>query len=276
MLLRKNFDFLFISVSTFICLVFQHATNLQSKATHEQNFEEIVKVSVNNKVIELTSTWDKRIWFFTSADNPITSLDGLNVNEIACFGAEHWNRFFDFLDAAGIKYKERSMNLTSPNLVEFKNTQNPIRLYITWSKYKSQLKGAVRVEFVKKETFAFKDTSKIKIDGLFYLNNESLPVWLVPQATGMWGISFETAKQGAHAKVKMEDGSTVNLSFTMEPGRICSLNVKTEKSTYTVRKLPDGSISLVLLSKQLFADRFKLAVILKGPNNFEIFFIEPE
>ena len=164
MLLKKYYVFYAVGIYILICFMFQNVTSLQGQTTQEKKSKEIANVAVNRKVLDLINSWDNKIWFFTSSANPITSLDSLNANEIACFGAEHWDRFIEFLDAAGIKYKEQFINLESPNLVKFdKNT----RLYITWSDYESRLSGASRVLFVEKEEIALlrpdSDTLKLLV-----------------------------------------------------------------------------------------------------------------
>jgi len=116
----------------------------------ETGSTETVKVGVSKDVLDLIKTWDKRIWFFTSKENPIKSLDGLKKDDIlACWGAELIGRVFNFLDAAGIKYKDKSMRIIGTGNPIFSGMENPPLLFTTWSGYEPALKGAIRVEFIE-------------------------------------------------------------------------------------------------------------------------------
>lgn len=133
----------FFSVSTIYCQV--------SKQKGKQSTN-VVYVKTNKKVLQLIQTWNEKIWFFTSKTNPIKSLAGLNKGDIAGYGAEHMSRFFDFLDAAGIKYEQRSMNILGTGYPIFSGMENPPRLFITWSAYAKDLKGGVRVKFIGQDS----------------------------------------------------------------------------------------------------------------------------
>ena len=56
------------------------------------------EIKVEKKVIELLNTWNKDIWFFTSKNNPIRTLDNLKKEDFACWGAELIQKVFAFLD----------------------------------------------------------------------------------------------------------------------------------------------------------------------------------
>jgi len=112
---------------------------------------EIVKVKAKKKVLALIKTWDEKIWFFTSKENPIKSLNGLKKDEIACWGAEHIERVFDFLDAVGIKYEDKAMRVIGTGNPIFSGMKNPPRLFITWSDYAQHLKGGIKVIFIEEQ-----------------------------------------------------------------------------------------------------------------------------
>lgn len=149
MFAKRYYILLSMSILQFNFILFLNIINTHGQNDQNKEPIETVKVKANKKVIKLIKTWDKNIWFFTSKDNPIRSLDNLKNNEIACWGAEHWNRYFAFLDAAGIKYEEKSLNILGTGNPIFSGMSNPPRLYFTWSNYASHLKGAVKVEFVE-------------------------------------------------------------------------------------------------------------------------------
>ncbi|MBU1712100.1 MAG: hypothetical protein KKD47_03250 [Proteobacteria bacterium] len=110
---------------------------------------ETIKVKVSSKVLKAINSWNQKVWFFTSKSNPIKSLVGLKKDEVACWGVEHSERLFEFFNAAGIKYEDKSFHIIGTGNHIFDGMDNPPRLFITWSNYALDLKGAVRVIFVE-------------------------------------------------------------------------------------------------------------------------------
>lgn len=103
-----------------------------------------VSLKANKDVIDLIKTWDERIWFFTSKNNPIKSLEGLKAEDIACYGGELMGHIEKFYKVLGIKEGELVLVQGTEDIFRDKN---PPSLFITWSKYDSTLGGGIRVEF---------------------------------------------------------------------------------------------------------------------------------
>lgn len=106
-----------------------------------------LEVKAGKKVVDLVKTWDESIWFFTSKENPIQSLD-LKEGDVACWGVEHFSRVQAFLEAAGLG-KDKGVRVIGTGNAIFSGMENPPRLFITSSKNASELKGAIRVVFVE-------------------------------------------------------------------------------------------------------------------------------
>jgi hypothetical protein len=109
-----------------------------------------VKVPASAPVMAAIGAFDSSIWFFTSSDNPITTLDGLKKEEVSCWGAELIANVFSFLDAAGVKYEDKGLRIIGTGNGIYNGRPNPPKLFITWSKYSNDLTGAARVMFVDK------------------------------------------------------------------------------------------------------------------------------
>jgi hypothetical protein len=83
----------------------------------------VVKVVVGKEVLDLLSRWDAEakgvlsvpttrpriswpICFYTSAANPIASLEGLTPEDVRCWGGELMDHYIDFMAAAGIRNQD--------------------------------------------------------------------------------------------------------------------------------------------------------------------------
>lgn len=122
-----------------------------------------------------------------------------------------------------------------------------------------------------------KEKNKIRVDDFFYLNGKSIPIYLT-NSEDIW--KFDLPKQPeAEAKVPIEHDAT--LTIKSKYGGNFDFSIKGDKPIkITVRKLPNGKFSAVLLSKNLYAERFRLvyahqAIINSNtPINSFLFFIE--
>ncbi len=95
-------------------------------------------------------TWDKKIVFFTSAVNPITSLNGFPEDAVAMWGGELFENYKRFFRTVG-EPREKGRVIGD---VENIFTKNPeVRFFITWEqleKYVVGTGGGVRVRFEPK------------------------------------------------------------------------------------------------------------------------------
>jgi hypothetical protein len=106
-----------------------------------------VTVKANKQVVELVKTWDPDINFYTSKKNPLTSIEGLRQEGIACWGRELIPNIQAFYDAAGVqKSYGDAVQVVGPDNPIFVVERGP-RLYLISSKYASRLKEAVKVRF---------------------------------------------------------------------------------------------------------------------------------
>lgn len=105
------------------------------------------ELKVSAAVMDLVSTWDEEIWFYTGRANPIQSLGGLNHTDIACGGMEFFEDVLALYTIIGIESGEVHVVMTGNPI--FSGMENPPKLYINWSNQKPNLEGAVRVILVK-------------------------------------------------------------------------------------------------------------------------------
>lgn len=108
-----------------------------------------VKVLAKKAIIDEVSRWDKRIWFFTSAKDPIKTLEGLKTDELAGWGLEILTHIK--------KFREMTTGVKGVRGIQMIGTGNPIftgpnppRVFTTWSGQEKNLPGAARIEFVAK------------------------------------------------------------------------------------------------------------------------------
>jgi hypothetical protein len=105
-----------------------------------------LRVEVAPAVAELVQAWDSTIWFFTPSANPIRSLEGLRTSDIACWGAENFQRMKDLFSVLGLEGEGvRVVGVGSHN-----DVAPPLRLYVTWARYAPHLRGMTRVLLVAK------------------------------------------------------------------------------------------------------------------------------
>jgi len=111
----------------------------------------VVRIEVDKKVLDLINSWDKKICFFTSKDNPLRSLEGLKKEDIAAWGVELFKNVEDLykvlgIEGGGVKFFGNINEI-------FSGMKNPPRLFITcWADFEPDLKGSVRVEFKERKS----------------------------------------------------------------------------------------------------------------------------
>lgn len=115
--------------------------------------EDFVTVKVSQKVMKELASWDKEIVFYTSARNPITSLNGLLDNEIAMWGSIGLVKYYQKLFHAVGEPKEREEGYTRVSFIgdvanAFTKSQRR-RLFITLGECEDIVKtgGGVRIHF---------------------------------------------------------------------------------------------------------------------------------
>ena len=107
-----------------------------------------VRVKANKEVVNLVKTWDKNITFYTSKKDPLTTIEGLRQNEIACWDWRFADKIQAFYVAAGTnRTYGNAVQLIPPSGVAFAN--NFPRLYLTSTSEEPKLKDAVRVVFTE-------------------------------------------------------------------------------------------------------------------------------
>jgi len=109
----------------------------------------VVTVAVDQAVLDLVADWDKDIRFFTSAENPIKTFDGLQWTDIACWGVELFKKVKALYKAIGIQETEDT-GVRVVGTGAYDSTEQ--RLFITWAKYGPELagKGAALVQLTAK------------------------------------------------------------------------------------------------------------------------------
>ena len=110
----------------------------------------VVRIEVDKKVLDLINSWDKKICFFTSKDNPLRSLEGLKKEDIAAWGVELFKNVEDLckvlgIEGGGVKFFGNINEISS-------GMKSPPRLFITWAGFEPDLKGSVRVEFKERKS----------------------------------------------------------------------------------------------------------------------------
>ncbi|MBC8484852.1 MAG: hypothetical protein H8D45_02275 [Bacteroidetes bacterium] len=115
-----------------------------SQSGPEKGTSPFVQIEVDTNVYNVVNSWDKKIWLFTSKDNPLKSFEGLQQKDIAAWGLELMQRVQNLYKALGIK--ETGVNLIGTGNPIFSGMENPPRLFITWSGQESNLPGAIRIE----------------------------------------------------------------------------------------------------------------------------------
>ncbi len=106
----------------------------------------VITVKSNKKVVALVKTWEPKVSFYTSRQNPLKTIEGLKQEEIAWWGPELAMQIKSFYDAAGIskRYGNAVQLITPPNL---KLAKGSPRLFLTWANNAPRLKDAVMVRF---------------------------------------------------------------------------------------------------------------------------------
>jgi len=109
--------------------------------------ESKVSVKANKDVVSLVKSWDPKLAFYTSKNDPLKSVEGLRQGEIACFGPEISDHIQAFYNAAGIKKEYgNAVQVAAPSTLSFAAKDAP-RLFLTWSSYGPKMKDAVKVSF---------------------------------------------------------------------------------------------------------------------------------
>jgi hypothetical protein len=107
----------------------------------------IVIVKVSPEVMKELSSWDERIVFFTSVEDPITSLNGLSEDEIAMWGFELFENYKQLCRAVG-EPKETGRIIGDVTTIFMKNPE--LRLFITWDEFEKDIVrtgGGIRIRF---------------------------------------------------------------------------------------------------------------------------------
>jgi len=107
----------------------------------------VMKVEVDSGVLELLKKWDPNIWFFTPADKPVGSLEGLGSKDFACWGIEHFGQMRNLFNLLAIE--DEGIGLLSD--IPYNEEPDKPRVYVTWAKYAPRLKNTVRIEFIEKK-----------------------------------------------------------------------------------------------------------------------------
>ena len=107
----------------------------------------VVIVKVSPEVMEELSSWDTDIAFFTSAQNPITSLKGLSEDEIAMWGFELFGNYQQLFQVVGEPKEKGNVIGDVANIF----TKNPdLRLFITSKEFEEDVVGSgggIKVQF---------------------------------------------------------------------------------------------------------------------------------
>lgn len=101
-------------------------------------------IEVEKKVMDVVKTWDKDIRMFTSKAKPLRSFRDLRQRDIAAWGAELMPNVNQLYKALSIT--EEGVRIIGTGNAIFAGMDNSPRLFITWSKFEPDLKGAVRIE----------------------------------------------------------------------------------------------------------------------------------
>ena len=115
----------------------------------------VVTIEVGDEVLSAVGQWDTNIWFFTSRNDPLRTLDGLAQEDIACWGGELCQNVLQFREAIGIPTIRTNLGVhvigvgprTKIDDLKPYGHENSVRLFITWSQFASNLIGEVRVVF---------------------------------------------------------------------------------------------------------------------------------
>lgn len=105
-------------------------------------------IGVDKKVLDVVDAWDKDIRMFTSKANPLQSFQNLRQRDIAAWGAElmpNVNQLY-----AALSITEEGVRIIGTGNAIFDGMDNAPRLFITWSKFEADLKGAIRIELKEK------------------------------------------------------------------------------------------------------------------------------
>ena len=110
---------------------------------------EVIKISAPEKLLEEIKSWNKRICFYTSKDNPISSIEKLEDDDIAAWDLRLLTQVSKFREiVTGTTGIERIRMIGTGNPI-FNGMDNPPRIFVTWNTSGETMKGAVQIEFVK-------------------------------------------------------------------------------------------------------------------------------
>ncbi len=148
----------FLTINGYAQMKVEHGPYYVEPGGPEVGISETVEVIANKETLKLIENWDKKIWFYTSKNNPIKSLEGLDWGSVACWGAELMDYFIDFLNKAGISTTKIAhvVGVGNPLFTEQWQTEfpesKPIKLFFTWSRFNEIAVtegGAIRVKFIE-------------------------------------------------------------------------------------------------------------------------------
>jgi hypothetical protein len=110
----------------------------------------IAVVSVSPEVMEVLSSWDEGIVFFTSAQTPIASLQGLTADEVGLWGAELMPNYLDLFQVVG-EPKESARLTGTGHFDELFTAHAELRFFITWESEVTELitkeGGGLKIRF---------------------------------------------------------------------------------------------------------------------------------
>ena len=225
-----------------------------------------VQVPASDAVIAVVGTFNSEIWFFTSAKNPITTLDGLKKDDVACWGAEQIANVFSFLDAAGVKYEDKGMQIIGTGNPIYNGMENPPKLFITWSNYAANLVGAARVIFVKGGAASAPNPGSASspgtsnVESKTYLSSPKALSDLLAKWNGKYvlyahnrsGITKLTDLNGKDlliAVINVDFGTAMNdaMAFLQAAGISMNLTIQNNVDLYGKNLLDDGNAVGIML-----------------------------
>lgn len=117
-------------------------------ACAQESDNSIPEVKTTKEAVEFVNTWDKNVYLFMPADDPITTLGGLTKEDFACWGMELFKNLDSLL--AILKIPNEGIRLIGDGAYNDAGDNKP-KVYITWNTYEKSLVGAKRFILVAKE-----------------------------------------------------------------------------------------------------------------------------
>jgi len=193
-----------------------------SAQTLQKDTSPTIQIEVDKKIMDLVKSWDKRIWLFTSKDNPLKSFDSLQQKDIAAWGAELMEQVQAFYKVVAIT--EEGVRIIGTGNPIFSGMKNPPRLFITWSEHESQLHGAIRIKLKGKKPNLTRDskgsTKKDPYNKAISDKAKNLALQLGLNPIGLWmdekgaiRLVFGDAVFGANGLVLKENDMIINVGY---------------------------------------------------------------